>query len=253
MALYGLLCLLPVWSDVFRGRVVPDLMTWPLTGIAAIMLLAGPGRLIHLLAFVAVWLGFYLVTSAGKMGWGDLKLMLPLAALAGANFLIVVFAAFVCSLPLSLRTNFRRRMARHRGQDMDAFDQMAPFGPGAVAGAHLVWLAMGLPLWVGAIWLAGWIIVVTLGVVERRMRPPASPERVRTWAASGRTGTLDDVAGRSVGWLQKKAIMQSLLDDDHWREAHLQLSTIQPLGEGASSLAVTRSAGRWDLSLTANA
>lgn len=249
MALLGLAFLAPVWSDLFRDRVVPDLFTYPLTVASLALLWLGPGHLVHLLAFAAAWLAFYLVCSAGKMGWGDLKLILPLAALAGANFLVVVFAAFVCALPLSLRASWRRRTAKLRGEQADEFDQMAPFGPGAVAGAQLTWLAMGLPLWVGLVWAIGWTAVIVSGMRESRRAPHASPQRVRDWALSGAVGPLDEIAGRPVGWLQRKAIMQALLDDKHFREAHLSGSTLQPLPGNASMLRVERTGARFRLSL----
>jgi Flp pilus assembly protein protease CpaA len=273
ITLYGLLCLIPVWSDMFRDRIVPDAFTYPLIAIAALMLWVGPGRMIHLLAFLAALLGFHLVTSAGKMGGGDLKLILPLAALSGANFLMVIYAAFVCSLPFSLRASwllYRRRKASGRpprgfslkrllsgqGDEQDEsinpFYLRAPFGPGAALGAHLVWFAMGLPLWSLAVWAVGWIAMLAIGLAEQRTRPHASPARVRDWAMQGRTGDLDEVAGRPVGWLQKKAIMQSLLDDEHWQEAHLNDATQQPLGEQASALTVRREGQAWQITLSAS-
>jgi hypothetical protein len=250
MMLFGIACLAPVWSDLFRDRVVPDLFTYPLTLAAGVLLLAGPGRLVHLLAFTAAWLAFYLVCSAGKMGWGDLKLILPMAALAGANFLVVVFAAFVCALPLSLRSSWRKRTAHLRGEHVTELDQMAPFGPGAVAGAQITWLAMGLPLWVGAVWAAGWIAVLVSGMREARRSPHASPQRVREWADQGRTGALGQISGRPVGWLQRKAIMQALLDDEHFREAYMDGRTSQDLAPGSSQLQVERTGSRFELSLS---
>lgn len=237
ITVYGLLLLLPAWSDLFRSRVVPDLFTYPLAIVAAVLLWAGPGGLTNVLAGAATALAFYLVCASGNMAWGDFKLIVPVAAMTGGNFLIMIFVAMVATLPFQFKAF--RKTRKEGGPRNLLSDEIPPFGPGTVAAAHLVLLAMGMPWWTAAAWLAGWAIMVGLGVYERNTTTLATPQAVRTWSSQNREGDLSEF-GR-IDWILRFALLNALIDDEHWDELHSvkPYETVQPL-EGTSLLA------RWE-------
>lgn len=229
LALLGLLMIIPAWTDLFRARLVPSIFTYPLIiGAGALIWQLPPEhRINNILAGISIALVYGLVAWAGQMGWGDYKLMIPAALLCGANFLMFLVASFALLVPV--RFVMRRQIHEAKKHGEKKLDLMPAFGPPIVLGAQIVWALMGVPVWVVLLWVGGWLVAIAVGVYEQRSGAALLPARVRAMAAEGKTGDVYDIAGKQAGYLERQALLQGLLDSDHWQELWTVKRTIQPL------------------------
>jgi leader peptidase (prepilin peptidase) / N-methyltransferase len=126
-------------------RLLPDIITWPLVGLALLAFALGAGPYVHSvedLAFAAVAavvapVLLYLVSipfGPGAIGQGDLKLLVSVGLLGGPVrlFLGLVSGAIVAAVAIVLLIAFRRITLR----------TYVPYGPFLIAGA--IWALLSV-------------------------------------------------------------------------------------------------------------
>jgi leader peptidase (prepilin peptidase)/N-methyltransferase len=127
-------------------RLLPDVITLPLVGLALVAFATGSGPFVHALdelgwaavAAILVPLGLFLLAipfGAGAIGQGDLKLLVSVGLLAGAINLIyaLVSGALLAGVVVLLLVATRRITLK----------SFVPYGPFLIAGT--LWVLLGLP------------------------------------------------------------------------------------------------------------
>jgi prepilin signal peptidase PulO-like enzyme (type II secretory pathway) len=127
-------------------RLLPNVITFPLVGLAVLAFVTGTGPFVHgvedlawaAAAAVLVPLGLYLLAipfGAGAIGEGDLKLLVSVGLLAGAGKLIygLIAGAFVAGLVVGVLVLIRRLTMK----------SFVPYGPFLIAGT--LWAILALP------------------------------------------------------------------------------------------------------------
>ncbi len=139
------LALVLLFATDLDQRLLPDVITWPLVGLALIAFALGAGPYVHSveeLAFAAMAavvapLVLYAVSipfGPGAIGQGDLKLLVSVGLLAGPGrlFLGLVSGAIVAAVAIVLLIALRRITLK----------TYVPYGPFLIAGA--MWALLGV-------------------------------------------------------------------------------------------------------------
>jgi prepilin signal peptidase PulO-like enzyme (type II secretory pathway) len=139
------LALVVLFATDLDQRLLPDVITWPLVGLALIAFALGAGPYVHSvedLAFAAVAaivapVILYVVSipfGAGAIGQGDLKLLVSVGLLGGPGrlFLGLVSGAIVAAIAIVALIALRRITLK----------TYVPYGPFLIAGA--IWALIGV-------------------------------------------------------------------------------------------------------------